>query len=178
MNYIVLGLISSEPAAMIGSIYYMASHAFISAGLFFIVGIIYDAYGSRQLMNFSNGTVYHPLLSFFIFIFNFANLSFPMTSSFFSELIILSNLTRINIILVIIAIFFLFFALIYTLWLLHNLIYGRSFTHQNVVVVSRYEIYSLVFLFALVLILGICPNLFLSNLEMQLIYMLQFKYIN
>lgn len=109
MNYIVLGLISSEPAAMIGSIYYMASHAFISAGLFFIVGIIYDAYGSRQLMNFSNGTVYHPLLSFFIFIFNFANLSFPMTSSFFSELIILSNLTRINIILVIIAIFFFIF---------------------------------------------------------------------
>lgn len=68
MNYIVLGLISYDINAIIGSVFYMVAHAFTSAGLFFIVGILYDQYGSRELVNFNNMNFYSPFLSFFFYI--------------------------------------------------------------------------------------------------------------
>lgn len=115
MNYIMLGLISGDYVIIIGSIFYMVSHAFTSAGLFFLIGIIYDNFGSRDLLNFNNISFYNPLISFYFFIFNFSNLAFPISSSFVSELIILSNLSKINFILVLFMIFPLIFSLIYTL---------------------------------------------------------------
>ena len=68
MNYIILGLISYDVNAIMGSVFYMAAHAFTSAGLFFIMGILYDYYGSRELLNFNNINFYNPLASFFFYV--------------------------------------------------------------------------------------------------------------
>jgi NADH-quinone oxidoreductase subunit M len=115
MNYIVLGLLSNDVSSIVGSIYYMVAHAFISAGLFFLIGSIYDQYGSRELLNFNSVNFYNPTITFFFFIFNSANLAFPLTSSFIAELIILANLSKISSVLVLFMIFPLFFSLIYML---------------------------------------------------------------
>lgn len=66
MNYIIIGLLSCDPKAILGSIIYMFSHAFVSTGLFYIVGVLYDNKGTRDLFNFNNNIKYSQNF-FFIF---------------------------------------------------------------------------------------------------------------
>jgi NADH:ubiquinone oxidoreductase subunit 4 (subunit M) len=74
-------------------------------------------------------------------------------------------------------IFPLFFSLIYMLWLLHNMLFGKFVLKQSMIFLPKYDNYVMFLLFTLILYLGICPTLILSNLELSLINMFRVKYM-
>jgi NADH-quinone oxidoreductase subunit M len=115
MNYIMLGLMTYEINAVMGSILYLIAHGFISSGLFFLIGYLYDNYGSRDIQNFNSIQTFDPLFAFYFFIFNFANLAFPLTASYIAELLILSSLSSFSLLIIIFSVIPLFLILIYTL---------------------------------------------------------------
>eukprot|EP01088_Endostelium_zonatum_P020340 TRINITY_DN7455_c0_g1_i1.p1 TRINITY_DN7455_c0_g1~~TRINITY_DN7455_c0_g1_i1.p1 ORF type:complete len:160 (+),score=1.28 TRINITY_DN7455_c0_g1_i1:399-878(+) len=114
MNYIVLGIFSLDAKAIVASVIYMFSHAFVSSGLFYLVGLIYENTGTRDLLNFSSTLKYSQNFFLFFFLFNLSNVSFPMTVSFIAELMLLNNLFYLNIFIILIILISVFISIIYT----------------------------------------------------------------
>jgi len=49
MGYVTLGLVLDNPEGIVGAFLMMITHGFISGALFYIVGILYERYGTRNI---------------------------------------------------------------------------------------------------------------------------------
>ena len=176
MNYMIIAIFTLDAKAMLGSFIYMLSHAFVSTALFFLIGILYENTGTRDLLNFSNFYKYNSKLYFFFFFFNLANISFPLLISFISELIILNNMMYYNILVVIFILLSIFFSAVYTFWMVHNTFFGKILTKKNFFLLKKFDVIFLIFLFFIVIILGIIPSIILYNLEQELYLILINKF--
>ncbi len=96
MGFVTLGLISSNQEAMVGSIIIMLSHGLSAAGLFFCVGYIYEQSHSRSIMAFRGLATTAPYLAATFFLFVCANISFPGTSNFIGEQMVLIGLRKLS----------------------------------------------------------------------------------
>jgi NADH-quinone oxidoreductase subunit M len=96
MNLIVIGLFSFKHQGIDGSIFLMLGHGVVSAALFFCVGILSDRYDTRQIKNYSGLTQMMPVFSLFFLLFTLGNMSFPGSSNFPGELLILSGILQTN----------------------------------------------------------------------------------
>jgi NADH-quinone oxidoreductase subunit M len=94
MNCILLGIMTLRTESIEGSIYQMLSHGIVSGALFFCVGVIYDRHGTRFIKYFGGLTNISPLLAIIFLIFSMANISFPGTSSFVGEFLILAGVFK------------------------------------------------------------------------------------
>lgn len=94
MNMCILGLFSFYIVSVVGSIHLMLAHGVVSGGLFFLVGILYNRYHTK-ILNYYGGIVYiMPIYSFFLFLFVLGNVSFPLTSNFVGEFLIILGLSQ------------------------------------------------------------------------------------
>jgi len=66
----------------------LIAHGFVSAALFFMVGMLYERFNTRLLKYYSGLHNVMPKLSFFMLFFMFANIGFPGSINFISELLI------------------------------------------------------------------------------------------
>ena len=96
MNATCLGLFTNKTISLSGSIYSMISHSLISASLFLMAGILYNRYESYLIENYSGLSFNMPYFSFFFGFMIIANIATPLTSGFISELLILIDLSKIN----------------------------------------------------------------------------------
>jgi len=103
MNLLVLGLFSFNQQGIEGAIYLMVAHGIVSSGLFFCVGILYDRYHTRQIRYYSGLVQVMPLFAVCFFLFTLANMSFPGTSNFIGELLILIGIFQYNTVVVVFA---------------------------------------------------------------------------
>jgi len=94
MNIVLLGILSENIEALQGAIFQMLSHGIVSGALFFCVGVIYERYTVRSLKYFGGLTYFYPIFSTIFLIFALANISFPLTSSFVGEFMILMGYLR------------------------------------------------------------------------------------
>jgi NADH:ubiquinone oxidoreductase subunit 4 (subunit M) len=97
MSLVVIGLFSITLFGFVGSVFTMLSHGVVAPALFFLVGVLYDRYGSRILLNYGGIASPMPLFGTVFFIFILANIGFPSTSNFVGELMILLGVTTSNI---------------------------------------------------------------------------------
>jgi NADH-quinone oxidoreductase subunit M len=87
MNLVMLSLFSKTQEGLDGAIFTLVAHGFVSAALFFGVGVLYDHYHSRLLSYYGGLTITTPLLAFFFLVFTLANMGFPGTSNFVGEIL-------------------------------------------------------------------------------------------
>jgi len=74
----------------------MLSHGVVSGALFFCVGTLYERYSVRSLKYFGGLAFFYPIFTIVFLAFSLANISFPLTSSFIGEFLILMGLFRYN----------------------------------------------------------------------------------
>ncbi len=124
MNVCILGLFSFHSLGIAGSIHLMIAHGLVSGGLFFLVGMLYNRYHTK-LLKYYSGLVYTmPLFSFFLFVFIVGNISFPLTSNFIGEfLIIVSLFLSFNYYALFFTIIGVFICTVYSLWLYNKLVF-------------------------------------------------------
>ena len=96
MGFVILGLFSFSIYGFLGSLFIMFSHGIVASALFFLIGIIYDRYKSKNLFDYSGLATIMPIFIFFLFFFILSNLSFPGTSNFVREFVTLIGLTETN----------------------------------------------------------------------------------
>ena len=175
MNYIIVSLFSLKTKLVFASLLYMFSHAFISSGLFYMIGILYENNSTRNLSNFSKSLNYNSKFFIFFIFFNLSNISFPLTIAFVAELMILNNLAFISIILLIIILISTLFSTMYTFLIIHNVSFGKFFLKKNFYFLTKLDFLFLFILFLIIIILGVFTNACMYNLEQEIYLILQKK---
>jgi NADH-quinone oxidoreductase subunit M len=172
MNISLLGLFLSGIYGISGSILLSLSHGFVSGGLFFLVGFLYDRFNTRNLLYFGGFSKIMPLMSFMFFIFLLANASFPGFLSFIGEFMILLGLFDKTLVFVFILSIFLIFGTIYCIWFYDHIFNGVL--KENIVSfydITRYEFFIVFILFIVTLFFGIFPNILLEKLVFLSMYL-------
>ncbi len=85
MGFVLLGLASLTAEGVSGAIFQMISHGFLSAALFFLVGVIYDRVHDRYIYNFRGLANIMPKYTGYVAIAFFASLGLPGFSAFIGE---------------------------------------------------------------------------------------------
>lgn len=169
MNFVILGLFTSNLQGLAGSIYLMLSHGIVSSALFICVGLLYDRYHTRVIFYYRGLVQFMPIFAIFFFFFSVANVSFPGTSSFVGELLILLGLFEHNIFITVLACLGVIFGVIYSFWLYNRIMFGNShkvldkFMLNHIYAdLSKREFFILSILTFITLLGGLCPNIFLN----------------
>jgi NADH-quinone oxidoreductase subunit M len=85
LGYVMLGLLSLELIGIQGAIIQMVSHGLVAAGLFLLVGMVYERCHTRQLDEYGGLARLIPVFSVFFMIFTLASVGLPTTSGFTGE---------------------------------------------------------------------------------------------
>ena len=175
MGFVTLGIFSLNTQGVEGSIFLMLSHGIVSSALFFCVGVLYDRYKTRILKYYNGLTITMPLFVCFFMFFMFSNISFPGTSSFVGEFLVLLGLFQINIVISFISTFGVILTAAYSIWLLNrvsfgniNLIYFTVFQD-----LSRREFYIVITFTIIIMIMGIFPYLFFDLIHFSVLNLLE-----
>lgn len=85
MGFVLLGIASQTPEGLSGAMMQMISHGFLSAMLFFLVGVVYNRVHDRDIYNFRGLSTLMPRYTVYVMIAFFASLGLPGFSAFVAE---------------------------------------------------------------------------------------------
>jgi NADH-quinone oxidoreductase subunit M len=176
MGYVILGIAvwSAYPKAqywqwgMNGAMFQMIAHGISSAGMFFLVGVIYDRAHHRNLSNF--GGLYEPMplyggISAVIF---FAAMGLPGLCGFVGEFMVVLATWNYSPTLAILAALTVVITAAYILWTLQRVFFGQNPTYAGTPDIGLREILCVTPLVVLAVVLGVLPQLLLSWVEPSL----------
>jgi NADH-quinone oxidoreductase subunit M len=89
LGYVMLGLISLDLLGIQGAVIQMVSHGLTAAGLFLMVGMIYERCHTRELAAYGGLARILPVYSVFFAILTLASIGLPTTSGFTGEFLVL-----------------------------------------------------------------------------------------
>ena len=161
MGFALLGLFSHSSLGLRGFFFLLLSHGFISAGLFFCVGMIYDRFHTRNLLYYGGLVQYMPLFTMVFFVLVFSNLSLPSTCNFVGEFVVLYAIyDGFGLGAVVFSLVGLFATVLFCLVLLARVCFYQVtglFT-VNLVDLTAFELLVLAPLLVYVLWFGLVPN--------------------
>ncbi|MBI2026412.1 MAG: NADH-quinone oxidoreductase subunit M [Deltaproteobacteria bacterium] len=85
MGYCIIGLFALNVLGVTGSIVQLVSHGLATAGLFFVVGMIYERANTKEISKLGGLAASCPRLLFFFLILTLASIGLPLTSGFVGE---------------------------------------------------------------------------------------------
>ena len=172
MGFVALGLASNTAEGIGGAIYQLVSHGIISAGLFVLVGVIYDRTHDRLIQNYSGLASKMPAYTVLTILFFFASMGLPGMSGFIAEILVLlgafsSGLTNglVPGWVPYVAVLGMILGAAYYLWTLQRMYFGKFWVRNfpgNLPDLDRREYLILIPLGILVLLLGIFPSLLID----------------
>jgi NADH-quinone oxidoreductase subunit M len=89
LGYVMLGLVSLDLLGIQGAVIQMVSHGLVAAGLFLMVGMIYERCHTRDLGAYGGLAKVLPVYSVFFLILTLASVGLPTTSGFTGEFLAL-----------------------------------------------------------------------------------------
>jgi NADH-quinone oxidoreductase subunit M len=181
MGYVVLGIaVWSLPSGsqywawgMNGAMFQMIAHGISSAGMFFLVGVIYDRAHHRNLDNFRG--LYEPMplyggISAIIF---FAALGLPGLCGFVGEFMVVlatwnfspPEFPSAGPIFAVLAALTVIITAAYILWTIQRVFFGTNSAYKDYPDIGLRELLCAVPLVVLAVVLGVAPQLLLNWME-------------
>ena len=167
MNIGVVGLFTLKPISMAGSLLLMFSHGIVSGALFLIIGFFYDRFKTKIIKYYSGLVHLMPIMIFIFFLFIMGNISFPTTSSFIGEFLILIDIITVNMQSFVLIGAVLFLCTAYSLLLFNRLSFGnlnKNYINNSFDITRREFNIILPFIF-LMFWIGIYPKHFFILIE-------------
>ena len=125
MGFVTLGLFILNPLGFEGGYVQMISHGFISAALFFAIGVLYDRMHSRNISDYKGVINSMPIFGSFFVLFAMANSGLPGTSGFVGEFLVILGAMQDHFWIAFFASLTLIFGATYSLWLVKRIIFGE-----------------------------------------------------
>jgi len=94
MSLAVIGLFVFDPRGLNGAIITMLGHGVVSCALFFLIGILYVRFNTRNIIYFGGLVQLMPIFASFLFFFAVANAGFPCSIGFTGELLTMVAIFR------------------------------------------------------------------------------------
>ncbi|MBE9608492.1 NADH-quinone oxidoreductase subunit M [Chitinilyticum piscinae] len=146
--------------AVVGAIALMVSHGFVSAAMFFCIGVMYDRVHSRKIADYGGVANKMPIFASFFMLFAMANAGLPGTAGFVGEFFVVLGAVQVNFWVAFAAASTLIFGAAYTLWMYKRVIFGEV-ANENVAElqdVNKREFLVLAILAVAVLGMGLYPK--------------------
>ncbi len=89
LGFCVLGLVALNPLGVQGSVLYMINHGLSTGALFFLIGMIYERYHTRDMARMGGLATRMPVWGFFMVFFTLASVGLPGLNGFVSEMLCL-----------------------------------------------------------------------------------------
>jgi NADH-quinone oxidoreductase subunit M len=169
MGYVLLGIaVWSAPNrsqfwewGMNGAMFQMIAHGITSAGMFFLVGVIYDRAHHRNLDNFRG--LYEPMplyggISAVIF---FAAMGLPGMCGFVGEFMVVLATWNYSPLFSVLAALTVVITAAYILWTLQRVFLGTNPAYKNFPDIDWRELAAIIPLVVLAVLLGVAPGLLL-----------------
>lgn len=178
MNLVVLGIFSFNTIGVEGAILQSLSHGFVASGLFLIIGVVYDRYKTRIVSYYGGLVTVMPIYAAHFLIFTLANISFPGTSSFIGELLILIGSFKVNICVTFLGATGVIIGGVYSLWLYNRIVFGNLKIQYTNKFLDLTKLEFVIFfpLILGILIVGLYPNIILSYIHMSVNYLIELLY--
>jgi NADH-quinone oxidoreductase subunit M len=178
LGYVMLGLISLDLLGIQGAVIQMVSHGLTAAGLFLMVGMIYERCHSRDLAAYGGLAKLLPVYSVFFMILTLASVGLPTTSGFTGEFLVLLGAFRAAwqqhlagasypLLMSATAVTGVVLGALYMLWFAQRFLYGADKApHQPVADLNLRERLVLAAIVAAVFALGLYPDPALQKTEL------------
>jgi proton-translocating NADH-quinone oxidoreductase chain M len=169
MNLVILGIFSYNTIGLEGAIFQSLSHGFVASGLFLVIGVVYDRYRTRIIQYYGGLAITMPIYIIIFLFFTLANISFPGTSSFVGEFLILVGSFKVNTTITFLGATGVIIGGVYSLWLFNRIAYGNLKTQytQHFMDLSPREFVTFLPLILGTLVTGVLPEIFLSSIHMS-----------
>jgi NADH-quinone oxidoreductase subunit M len=166
LGFIVLGTFALTSGGLQGAVIQNVNHGLTTGALFLLVGMIYDRRHTKQITDFGGLQKTVPLLAGFFLFMTFASIGLPGLNGFVGEFLVLIGSFPALPSFTIIAAFGVVLAAIYLLWAYERVFTGVPEKEENKILadLSAREIALLAPLAALVLLIGLYPNLLLDKI--------------
>jgi NADH-quinone oxidoreductase subunit M len=137
MGFVTLGLfiifavfrrggdVNAAQLGIEGAMVQMISHGFISAAMFFCIGVLYDRMHSRMINDYGGVVNVMPKYAAFAVFFAMANAGLPGTSGFVGEFMVILATIQANFWWAFAAATTLILGAAYTLWMVKRVIFGE-----------------------------------------------------
>lgn len=178
MNLVILGIFSFNNVGIEGAILQSLSHGFVASALFLIIGVVYDRYRTRIVQYYGGLASVMPIYIFIFLFFTMANISFPGTSSFVGEFLLLAGSFKVNSSITFLGATGVIIGGAYSLWLFNRIAYGNLKTQYTTKFLDLTPKEFVVFLPLILgtLVVGIYPNIFLTSIHMSVNTLVEFLY--
>lgn len=166
MGLMAAGVLSGTLSGIQGALLQMVAHGINAVGLFFIVKIMYDRTNTRDLNSLGGITQNTPALSIYFMVIMLGSVALPLTNGFVGEFLLLKGLFEANAWLGGIAGITIILGAVYMLRLMQRSMFGeRNQITAEFRDVKGTEVAVLLPIAAVVLLMGIFPNVFLKITE-------------
>ena len=167
IGYVVLGFFVFNFYALTGGFFQMLTHGLSSAGLFFLVGMIYDRTHTRDLSRFGGMAQVIPRYSVFFILISLSAMALPLTGGFISEFLVLFGTFMAEKKWIPFAILGVILGAAYMLLAIHRIFFGSS-QIKSLTDLNWKENFILIPLVGLIFLTGISPNTILNYSEASL----------
>jgi proton-translocating NADH-quinone oxidoreductase chain M len=169
MNLVVLGIFSLNSIGVSGAVLQSLSHGFVASALFLIIGVVYDRHHTRLVKYYGGFVHIMPIyVSIFLF-FTLANISFPGTSNFIGEFLILAGSFQINSSTTFLGASGMILCGCYSLWLFNRISFGNLKNQYNIRFfdLTQRELLNFFPLILGTLIIGLFPDVVLDPINIS-----------
>ena len=151
-----------------GAMFQMIAHGVSSAGMFFMVGVIYDRVHHRNLEEFGGLYGKMPLYSALAFAIFFAGLGLPGLCGFIGEVFVVLSVWNFSYTLAIISAFVVILTAAYILWALQRVYLGAEYKgphEEELTPINARELSVAIPLVFLAILFGVMPKLILGYMD-------------
>ncbi|WOV91104.1 MAG: NADH-quinone oxidoreductase subunit M [Candidatus Zeuxoniibacter abyssi] len=167
MGFVTLGFFIFEQWGVVGGVFQMLSHGFVSGALFFCVGVMYDRMHTRKISDYGGVANVMPKYAAFLMLFAMANAGLPGTSGFVGEFMVILAAVKFNFWVGLACATTLITGAAYTLWMYKRVIFGdiANDAVRELKEANRRELAILAAFAALVMLAGLWPLPFTDVLQ-------------
>ncbi len=173
MGYVILGIAvwasgagsDSWKFGLNGAMYQMLGHGISSAGMFFLVGVIYDRAHHRNLDNFRGLAEPMPLYTGMSAVIFFAGLGLPGLCGFVGEVMVVLATWQFSQPFAVLAALTVVITAAYILWTVQRVFFGTNPAYKDYQDMDLREVAIGVPLVVLAVVLGVMPGLVFSWME-------------
>jgi NADH-quinone oxidoreductase subunit M len=182
LGFVILGMFALTPEGISGSILQMVNHGFSTGALFLCVGFLYERRHTREIADFGGVARVMPVFTGMFLLVTLSSIGVPGTNGFVGEFLILAGVFREGVASVIepgnllswrnlmlafgvLATSGIILGAVYMLSMFRRVMFGPLTHDENKSLkdLSVREIVVMIPMIAMILLIGLGPNLFLSK---------------
>lgn len=173
LGYVMLGVFAATQASMEGAVLQMINHGISTGALFLLVGVIYDRRHTRQVDQFGGLAKPMPVFAALFIVATLASIGLPLTNGFVGEFMVITGTfvsTRLGHFAGLQAVgaaIGVILGALYMLSVVQKMFFGPITRpeNKNLSDVNAREIISLTPFVILIFVIGLFPNLLLSQMS-------------